>query len=450
MLGKEKFYYLIGLIGSKSPFFLLIPLLSFYFNKSQIGKIDLILVTVTLLLPLISFQLGEASFRFLKEYSNSKVKIITTALICILINLVAFASLSYAYYLFSEIQEVLWFTLIFIASTVISNLLLIYRGLNKIKSYALLGLMSGSFSLILISVTLSQTISVLNIAIMFSIGHFAALVVSLYESSFLKYFKFAKFSKKLLYSLLLYSIPLIPNAVSWWFIDLGNRYIINFTLGDEYLGIFAVAARYIVIIAFINNFFLLLWQDYYLSESSNKDELGFNFEHFVKVQISIIILVISISFYLIKFGAGDEFIDSYKYVGPIGLSLFISSLSAYAGVEYLKIKKTKQLFISTLIGGLVNIILAFILVNFLDLYGIVLSSIIGFLITLYLRLKDSYVLIKLFKKIKYKLLGGVLTMSIVYIIQLSGSPLLIITAFFLVLLGLLIWNKQNINKYIIK
>jgi O-antigen/teichoic acid export membrane protein len=450
LINREKLYYLLGLIGSRAPFFLLIPILSFYFNKSQVGKIDLILVTVTLLIPLISLQLGEATFRFLKQFITSRSKIISTALIGLALNSLIFVIVSYLVFIWFGFEEIIWFAIIFISSFLVNNLLLVYRGLNNIKSYALLGVLSGSISLILIFSLLRLDTSILEISFFFGIGHLIAIVVSLFESSVLKNISFLKFNKKLLYSLLLYSLPLIPNAISWWFTDLGNRYVIKFALGEEALGIFAVAARYIVMIAFINNFFLLLWQDDYLEEKTSEMGLKSNFDQYIKIQLSIIIFVISISYYLIKLGAGEEFIDSYKYVGPIGLSLFFSSLSAYAGVEYLKTKKTKLLFFSTLKGALANTILAIVLVNFIGLYGIVLSSIIGFLFTFYLRLKGSIKLRNLFDSIKKQLSIGFLIMLFVYLIQLFGSPLIIILTFIIVFIGLLNWNKKFILNIITK
>jgi O-antigen/teichoic acid export membrane protein len=450
LINREKLYYLLGLIGSRAPFFLLIPILSFYFNKSQVGKIDLILVTVTLLIPLISLQLGEATFRFLKQFITSRSKIISTALIGLALNSLIFVIVSYLVFIWFGFEEIIWFAIIFISSFLVNNLLLVYRGLNNIKSYALLGVLSGSISLILIFSLLRLDTSILEISFFFGIGHLIAIVVSLFESSVLKNISFLKFNKKLLYSLLLYSLPLIPNAISWWFTDLGNRYVIKFALGEEALGIFAVAARYIVMIAFINNFFLLLWQDDYLEEKTSEMGLKSNFDQYIKIQLSIIIFVISISYYLIKLGAGEEFIDSYKYVGPIGLSLFFSSLSAYAGVEYLKTKKTKLLFFSTLKGALANTILAIVLVNFIGLYGIVLSSIIGFLFTFYLRLKGSIKLRNFFDSIKKQLSIGFLIMLFVYLIQLFGSPLIIILTFIIVFIGLLNWNKKFILNIITK
>ncbi len=444
MLTKEKLYYLVGLIGSKTPFFVLIPILSFYFNKSEIGKIDLILVTVTLSIPLISLQLGEASFRFLKEFLNSKSKIISTAIIGLFVSAMFFLVLIMFFWVLFDFKELILYSTVFMSSFIINNLLLIYRGLSRIKSYALLGVLSGFFSIILIILFIDESTTLLEVSFLFGIAHLISIIISLLESSVLRDFSFSRFNKKLIYLLLAYSLPLIPNSISWWLIDLGNRYVIKFTLGEEYLGVFAVAARYIVIVAFINSFFLLMWQDKYLGNRFKESDIKSDFDQFIKIQLSIVIFIISISYYLIKLGAGPEFIDSYKLVGPIALSLFFSSTSAYAGVEFLKAKKTKSLFFSTLKGGLVNVVLALILVNFFGLYGVVFSSMVGFLTTFYLRVKDSQNLKLMYKKIEKKLYLAISVMSLVYIIQLYESSIATLATIIIVFSGLLYWNKKII------
>ena len=200
MINREKLYYLLGLIGSRAPFFLLIPILSFYFNKSQVGKIDLILVTVAWLIPLISLQLGEATFRFLKQFIISRSKIISTALIGLALNNLIFTIVIYLVF-----EETIWFTIILISSFFVNNHLLVHRGLNNVRSYALLDVLSGSISLILIFFLLRVDTSILEISFFFGLGHLIAITVSLFESSILKNISFLKFNKKLLYSLLLYS-----------------------------------------------------------------------------------------------------------------------------------------------------------------------------------------------------------------------------------------------------
>lgn len=226
------------------------------------------------------------------------------------------------------------------------------------------------------------------------IGHLSALIISIIESRIYKDLFNLSINKKLTKKLLLYSIPLIPNALSWWLIDLGNRYIIKYALGSEANGLYAVAARYVVLIAFLNSFFLMLWQDYFLSSKMNLDRNPAKLYALIKIQIVILLIVTSFSYALIDFGAGKEFQEAFPFIGLICLSSMVSFLAALIGVEFLLYEKTSFLFKSTLIGGLTNVLLSIFTIDYLGLYGVVFGSFFGFLITLILRLRKSKVISK--------------------------------------------------------
>lgn len=57
--------YGIGNFGSKILSFGLLPLYSYFLTREEFGYYDIIVTTVTLLVPLITLQLSEAIFRWL-------------------------------------------------------------------------------------------------------------------------------------------------------------------------------------------------------------------------------------------------------------------------------------------------------------------------------------------------------------------------------------------------
>jgi O-antigen/teichoic acid export membrane protein len=410
----------------------------------------LILVTVTLLIPLISFQIGDASYRYLKEYLNSSTKIISTTVFFLLFNLTVFLLVSFFLYYVLEWNEILWFVIICLSSLVVHNLLLIYRGLNLIKSYALLGSLSGIFTLVFILYILFDNPTILNISICFGIGHFIAVVISLWESSILNKIKFRSWNKALFLRLLYYSLPLIPNATSWWLIDLGNRYIIKFTMGEEANGVYAVAARYIVVLAFINGFFLMIWQDYYLSKKATLDHSRERLSTYFKVQTSIILAITSCSYLLIYLGAGDDFLEAYRYLGLICLSSFFSFLSAIVGVEYLKTKKTKFLFTSTLLGGLINVTISLLLVNYFGLYGIAIGSLLGFVSTFIIRVNKSHDLKKVFTFTVKTPLKYLMLFILIYCLQFLENLIVCGLVGIMTIVTLIYHNKKLLLSIIIR
>lgn len=67
--------YAIGNLGSKLLTFLLLPIYTAYLLESEYGSFDLIVNTVSLILPIITFQVTDGIYRFiLGEEDNKKVK----------------------------------------------------------------------------------------------------------------------------------------------------------------------------------------------------------------------------------------------------------------------------------------------------------------------------------------------------------------------------------------
>ena len=61
--------------------------------------------------------------------------------------------------------------------------------------------------------------------------------------------------------LLQYSLPLIPNGVSWWIVNAADRMIIAALLGVTANGIYAVAYKFPQIFTAIYSFFGLSWTE---------------------------------------------------------------------------------------------------------------------------------------------------------------------------------------------
>lgn len=94
---KNIIVFAFGSFGTKIIAFLLIPLYTHTLTKGEFGYIELINVLVFILVPIISFQLSDASYRFLLDASDDKErgKIISSTIIAILFSTIIFGIVSY-------------------------------------------------------------------------------------------------------------------------------------------------------------------------------------------------------------------------------------------------------------------------------------------------------------------------------------------------------------------
>jgi len=448
------FYYAVGTFGSKVIYFLLVPFYSFFLSKSDLGFYDIILASLTILTPIITIQVSDAVYRELHDptkQSLKSAKAFSSGLSVIFFGLLIFVFIAF---IFNNLfASKIFYELVLIQS---SFTLYIFfqqslRGLSLNKEYALMGTMNALL-LILFSIILIYfaTIELRNIVLAIACAQFISIIFATYKINFFKFFQIKNISKAKVYELLNYSFPLLPNTLSWWLIDLGSRYIILLFIGIEENGLYAVAARYAGIIALVNSIFILSWQDYVIN-SKSKISLNTNcfssyLNFFIAFQIGLVILLTSFSNELIYFTTPADFHNAAKYLPILLISSAFASFCGFYGAFYLKEKRTKKIFTTTLIGSIINIAFCIALINYLGLYAVAAASFVGFLITFLLRSRDFELKVDV-KNFAFLLLGYSL---VFYITQFTESTNLRLIFIAVALISFILININIYQKLFLK
>ena len=448
------FYYAVGTFGSKVIYFLLVPFYSFFLTKSDLGLYDIILASLTILTPIITIQVSDAVYRELHDptkQSLKSAKAFSSGLSVIFFGLLIFVFIAFIFN--SLFANKIFYELVLIQS---SFTLYIFfqqslRGLSLNKEYALMGTMNA-FLLILFSIILIyfSTIELRNIILAIACAQFISIIFAIYKINFFKLFEIKNISKAKVYDLINYSFPLLPNTLSWWLIDLGSRYIILLFIGIEENGLYAVAARYAGIIALVNSIFILSWQDYVIN-SKSKISLNTNYfssylNFFIAFQIGLVNLLTSFSNELIYFTTPTDFHNAAKYLPILLISSAFASFCGFYGAFYLKEKRTKKIFTTTLIGSIINIAFCIAFINYLGLYAVAVASFVGFLITFLLRSRDFELKVDV-KNFTFLLLGYFL---VFYITQLTESTNLRLIFIAVALISFILININIYQKLFLK
>ena len=448
------FYYAVGTFGSKVIYFLLVPFYSFFLSKSELGFYDIILASLTIITPIITIQVSDAVYRELHDPAKQSLKsanAFSSGLSVIFFGLLIFVFIAF---IFNNLfANKIFYELVLIQS---SFTLYIFfqqslRGLSLNKEYALMGTMNA-FLLILFSIILVyfSAIELRNIVLSISCAQFISIIFAIYKIKFFKFFQIKNISRAKVYELLSYSFPLLPNTLSWWLIDLGSRYIILLFIGIEENGLCAVAARYAGIIALVNSIFILSWQDYVIN-SKSKISLNTNYfssylNFFIAFQIGLVILLTSFSNELIYFTTPADFHNAAKYLPILLISSAFASFCGFYGAFYLKEKRTKKIFTTTLIGSIINIAFCIALINYLGLYAVAVASFVGFLITFLLRSRDFELKVDV-KNFAFLLLGYIL---VFYITQFTESTNLRLIFIAVALISFILININIYQKLFLK
>ena len=149
------------------------------------------------------------------------------------------------------------------------------RGLGKNIYFAFSGIVNSILTVVLSYLFLHKwNLGVNGLLIVNNIS--MVIVILILESgvSVRKGLKGFKLDKSLIKSMIIYSLPLIVNTISFWLLTTFNKYIIYWRLGAENNGYYAVANKFGMALNLFTSVFTLAWQEsaFDASDSEQKSE----------------------------------------------------------------------------------------------------------------------------------------------------------------------------------
>lgn len=448
-LFKKTALYAIGNFSTKIISIALVSIFSFYLTKSEYGVLDLIVTSITFLVPLITLQIGDAVYRNLFYSTDEKKEtraIISTGLLYVCIASAAFSLFFFTIIRYFDFDHKTPFCLLLASTCLLAFFLQTVRALGYTKLYAAAGILNSIFLLILSSLLL----------VTFETGIYGALLASFFSNivailfltlkgELYKYISPAAASWRKLKELVKYSWPLVPNTISWFLITLSDRFIILYWLGTSANGIFAVSTKFPSLIMMINSIFILAVQDHALEGEKSKSLFNSKFfETYVKFEFSIIYLFILASPFIAKILLADDFYIAWKYMPLLYISTSFMAFSSYLGAYYLKEKNTKGLFYTTIAGALVNLLCSGGGMPFIGLYAPALGSLVSFIVIYVLRY--NFLKRRMDIEINHALMAWLLAPAMIFTLSLYYLSEVLILA--LLIVATLIF--LHLNKKLIK
>lgn len=384
--------YSFGNLSSKIITLLLLPLFTFYLSQEEYGLFEILNTVVMLFVPIVGVQLFEGILRVLLDTNKieKQKEVVTTSAYFLSINLILLNLFLAGISRFVEIPHLSWAILYFNFYFINFYLQRIARGLQQQKAFAF----SGIFN--------TLTIAVVSLIVLTQFGfktdgllaaYFTGSLVSVIYLLFsIKVFQFIKldfFNKKLLKELIVYSFPLLFDAVLWWTMNLSDRLILGMFNGAGDVGIYSLANKFAAMLTFINHIFYLVWQEYAIIRSREKgkeEEFKKIFFQYLKVQFSGVLLLMPISKLAIELFIDPKFAESYLYVPPLFIGAMFSSFAAFYGLFYQIDKNTKGALYTSLVAGIINIAANFILIPIYEIWAAAISTLFAFAVLWLIRI----------------------------------------------------------------
>lgn len=439
--------YFFGSFGSKLLTFLLLPLYTTLLSREDYGRVDLIITCLFFVEAIFTLKLPDAIYRFMISDKNKKNTLISTLLFfnrnCLI---VFFLFFNMIFFIFRS-ENYLILLLYFGTGISLPFYKQLLRGLKESKIYSILGALESliflvcnivllyhyelGYQSILISRIISNAFSISSIFIKFNLWSF---------------FK-KKREKKLIKEMILYSVPLIPSALSWWIMKFSDRIAITHFIGLESNGVYAISAKFPALLMLINSIFYMVWKDSSIEEYDSLDKDDYYskiFKHYYKILFSISMIFIVSSERLIKLFARTSYSEAWRYSLFLYLGTVFWGFSGFYATGYLSSKKTAGTFYSSLIGAIVNMAIN---VLFIKKYGLQIASVstfVCFLVMWLIRKHDTkkYFMIK-YNKIEFYLL--VLLNILLILFNLFAKVKFVIAQMIFVLIISTVLNKEILS-----
>ena len=384
-LAKNTAIVSIGKICTQLITFFLLPVYTAVLSNEEYGVVDLLNTLTSLLLPIATLQIEQGIFRYLIDCRENKEKqttlittimrfIIVQIIICIVIFLCAspFIHNEYKYFLMANL-------LMGILSTI---LLQICRGLGDNSTYAIGSFITGALTVVL------NVIFIVSFHLgayeMLGATAISNLLCSLYiflKKKIYKYIKPKQYDKTTLKEIIKYSVPLIPNMISWWIVSASDRTIISAVIGIAQNGIYSAANKFSGVFTTLYSVFNLTWTESASINinSEDRDEFFSKILDFVIRFFGCLCLgTIAIMPFVFNILINEKFAEAYYQIPILILGSVFNILVSFLGSIYVAKKLTKEIAKTSIIAAIINIVVNVVLIKSIGLYAASISTVIAY------------------------------------------------------------------------
>lgn len=456
-LGKDSVIYGLGGIFGKALGFFLLPVYTRIFSPSEYGYIEMITIIGLLLGAVVNVGMDSGqSFYFHKVKDKGKeeqARIITSILQ----------------------WKIMWGFFVIVVATLISPFINLWLFNGELDfSYflvAFFGVLFGQvmrqsaeilrllyrpwpYILLMIAQSIVAATLVISLVVLFDKGIFGYLLGSACASILVavigwvivrEYLDLSSLHIRTWPMLLRFGLPLLPASLSMYVMNTADRWFIQHYHGEQELGLYAVGAKFAILIAFVVETFRKAWWPIAM-DSMHSDDGPRTYRMIARGYMGIgvagIVYLSFLSPWLMKLMAAETYYEGYPIIGILAWQSLFYGFYLIASAGLWKTENTKYSAIFFAITAVLNILLNYLLVPKYGGIGAAVSSAVVFFIWIGISISISEKLWYIGFPIKVLLMQitiGVATVTGIIYSYLNGVEFInIIVVAHLVSLGLLL------------
>lgn len=403
----------IGVFTTKILSFILVPFYTLWLSPEEYGNFDLLVTYISFFIPFATFQLEQAIFRFCMENKSKSKEYYNNAILIVLFNILICNIIIYV--LLRKYSYMIPFMLYFDSYALYNCGSEYLRGTNKLKLYSITNILTAII-IVILNIIFVYKLKLQNTGMLLSYGlaYMIGILYICFKEKLISKNLFKDYDKKVQIKMLKYSIPLIPNSISWWITHITDRTMIKLVLGSFYNGIYAVSCKIPTLVNLLFNVFNLSWQQTAIKTLKDKDKNEYYeqlYKKLVKFLYTSAFCIIAVTPILFKFFiAKDYYIGIYQVPIILNAIIFLS-MAQFLGGIFLADMDTKSVGITTINAAIINFIINVLFINVIGLTAASISTFLSYLVLFIFRHR------KLSKKLNgKKIVNKIVTYNIGYIL----------------------------------
>ncbi len=383
----------ISNFSSKILIFLLVPLYTSVLSANEVGIYDLVISSIQLLFPILTFNIVDALMRFLMDRSKSKEEVAIIGIRYVVISILPvmlFLIIASKIEALASIHGLEIYILLYYLFNCLNQYCIQFaKGIELVSAMGVAGVL-GTFTMLGANVLLLLIVKaglpgffIANI-----LGQAVPSLFLFYRIRVWQYIKGVKISRGLQKEMLIYCVPLIATAVGWWVNSASDKYVVSFICGVAANGVLSVSYKIPAIINTLQSIFTQAWQISAVKEYGEEDTAVFYgrtfsiLNVFMAVACSwLIILAKPIGHVLYQ----KEFFIAWQYVPFLLIASVLNSASGFLGPILSAKKESKPMAMSAVYGASANVVMNIVFVYLIGIQGATIATVISSFIIYWVR-----------------------------------------------------------------
>ena len=384
--------FALGGLAIKAVSLVLMPLYTTALTAGEYGTAELLNSAIEIVLPLLSAGVVEALYRFSIDDDVPKDELFADSLVVLGGGVVCAGAACALGHVLWNMEHAGSFFVLFCSVCVFKATTQLARGLGHVRRFVPYGLINALAMVVSTYLLLVRAhTGIEGYLWSYTIGYLVGGLVAFLGSAEYRLLAPFRFDRDLLRRMLVYSLPLVPNLLSWWLVSVSGRYVVLWGSGVVAAGLFTAASKMPALVNIVASVFQQAWQYSTAREIDSPDRgafFGSVLRGYSLATLSTAGLVIALNRPISRVMLQAEFAEGWRYVPLLMLVASFGVISIFFESFYQALKNSGVLMASTALGAGVNVVLGVALVPFMGPWGAGLAGAVAYMLVLVVRARD--------------------------------------------------------------